>query len=224
MGKKINEPIQEVVFACNSSTNLCECHGMEIAIGTLTNENLAEITMLVEEGMYLESVFFSNWYQFDNVFHANGVFLDEVEVEDLDDKNSLSTSNFELGEVVFSDVKLKNNSTYLCTFRNETIYNVSKGMVSGKGKKLVDCEVSTFGFLEKLADINVSILKSASVNGEMLERDPADEEDSGEIYDTNQFLIKNGKIVFYASNGSGQYPFYLDDKVPQLNSESDKRP
>lgn len=223
MSKKINEPVQEVVFACNSSTNLCECHGMEIAIGTLTNENLAEITMLVEEGMYLESVYFSNWYQFDNVFHDNGVFLDEVEVEDLDDKNSLSTSNFELGEVVFSDVKLKNKFTYLCTFRNETIYNVSKGLVSGKGKKLLDCEVSTFGFLEKLADINVSILKLVSVNGEMLERNSADEEDSGEIYDTNQFLIKNGKIVFYASNGSGQYPFYLDDKVPQLNSETDKR-
>ena len=223
VSKKVDDIPEELVFACNSSTTLSECHGMEIAIGTLSKDNLEEIAMLVEEGMYLDSDYFSSWYQFDNVFHENGVFLDGVDVEDLDDRNSLSTTNFEIGEVLFNDVKLENKSTYMCTFRNETIYNVSKGMVSGKGKKKVDCEVSTFGFLEKLADVTVSILKSASVNGELLERDSADEEDSGEIYDTNQFLIKDGKIVFYASNGSGQFPFCLDDKVPQLNSDTDKK-
>jgi len=36
-----------------------------------------------------------------------------------------------------------------------------------------------------------------------MNRNSADEEDSGEIYDTNQFLIKDGKIVFFASNGNG---------------------
>lgn len=211
--------MSEIVFACNSSTNLCECHGMEIAIGILTKENLEEIAKLVEEGVYLESDYFSSWYQFDNVYHENGVFLDGVDVEDLDDKNSFSSSNLEIGEVVFKDIQLDNESAYMCTFRNETIYNVSKGMVSGKGKKKVDCEVSTFSFLDVLADVNVSILKSVSVNGEMLERDSADEEDSGEIYNTHQFLIMDGKIVFYASDGSGQYPFYLEDNVTQLNSD-----
>ncbi len=219
---KKSKPLQEVVYACNSSTNLCECHGMEIAIGTLTKENLEEIAILVEEGMYLDSHYFSNWYQFDNVYHENGVFLDGIDIEDLDDKNSLSTSNFEIGKIKFTDIQLDNKSTFMCTFRNETIYNVYKGMILGKGKKKVDCEVSTFDFLEKLADINISILKSASLNGELLERDSAYEEDNGEIYDTNQFLIKNGNIVFYATNGSGQYPFYLDDSVPQLKSNAKK--
>jgi hypothetical protein len=221
--KKKVEPTQELVFACNSSTILCECHGMEIAVGTLTKENLEEIARLVEEGMYLVSDYLSSWYQFDNVYHENGVFLDGSDVEDLDDKNSLSTSNFELGEVVFNDITLDNKSAFLCTFRNETIYNVSKGMVKARSKKKVDCEVSTFGFLETLADVSAAILKSTSVNGKMLERDSAEEEDSGEIYDTNQFLIKNGKIVFYASNGSGQFPFYLDDSIPQLNSDTEEK-
>jgi hypothetical protein len=223
LSKKVDETMQELVFACNSSTTLCECHGMEIAIGTLSKENLEEIAMLVEEGMYLDSDYFSSWYQFDDIYHENGVFLDGSDVEDLQDKNDLSTSNFEIGEVKFNDIKLDNKSTYMCTFRNETIYNVSKGMVQGKGKKKVDCEVSTFGFLDKLADVNVSILKSASVNGELLERDSADEEDSGEIYDTNQFLIVKGRLVFYASNGSGQYPFYLEDSVHQLSSNTEAK-
>jgi ribosomal protein L24E len=218
VSEKVDETMQELVFACNSSTSLCECHGMEIAIGTLTKENLEEITMLVEEGMYLDSDYFSSWYQFDDIYHENGVFLDGSDVEDLDDKNSLSTSNFELGEVMFNDITLDNKSAFLCTFRNETIYNVSKGMVSGKGKKKVDCDVSTFGFLETLADINVSILKSASVNGELLERDSSNEEDSGEIYDTYQFLIIDDKIIFCATNGSGQSPFYFDDNLPILDA------
>jgi BRCT domain type II-containing protein len=62
VNNKVAEPMQELVFACNSSTTLCECHGMEIAIGTLTKENLEEIAMLVEEGMYLDSDYFSSWY------------------------------------------------------------------------------------------------------------------------------------------------------------------
>jgi len=188
VNNKLDEPLQELVFACNSSTTLCECHGMEIAIGTLTKENLEEIAMLVEEGMYMDSDYFSSWYQFDDIYHENGVFLDGSSIEDLQDKNDLSTSNFDIGNVIFNDVTLDKKSTFLCTFRNETIYNVSKGTVKGKGKKKVDCEVSTFAFLETLADINVSILKSASVIREQLERDSSDEEDSGEIYDTNQFL------------------------------------
>jgi hypothetical protein len=196
---------------------------MEVAVGTLTKENLEEIARLVEEGMYLDSDYLSGWYLFDNVYHENGVFLDGSDVEDLDDKNSLSTSNFELGEVMFNDITLDNKSAFLCTFRNETIYNVSKGMVKARGKKKVDCEVSTFGFLETLADVSAAILKSTSVNGEMLERDSAEEEDSGEIYDTNQFLIVKGRLVFYASNGSGQYPFYLEDSVPQLSSNTEEK-
>jgi hypothetical protein len=220
VSEKVDETIQELVFACNSSTMLCECHGMEIAIGTLSKENLKEIAMLVEEGMYLESDYFSSWYQFDDIYHENGVFLDGSVVEDLQDKNDLSTSNFEIGEVKFNGIKLDNKSTYMCTFRNETIYNVSKGMVSGKGKKKVDCDVSTFGFLETLADINVSILKSASVNGELLERDSSNEEDSGEIYDTYQFLIIDDKIIFCATNGSGQSPFYFNDNLPILDAAS----
>jgi len=220
---KADEPLQEVVFACNSSTNLCECHGMEIAIGTLSNKNLEEIASLVEEGIYLDSDYFSNWYHFDNIYHENGVFLDGSDVENLEDKNGLSTSNFEIGDVKFNDITLDKKSTYLCTFRNEAIYNVSKGMFKESSKKKVDCEVSTFGFLEKLADVSVSILKSSSINGDLMYRDTAIEEDSGEIYDTNQFLIKNCKIVFYTSNGIGQYPFCLDESLPLLNSETDKR-
>ena len=218
VNNKLDEPLQELVFACNSSTTLCECHGMEIAIGTLTKENLEEIAMLVEEGMYMDSDYFSSWYQFDDIYHENGVFLDGSDVEDLQDKNDLSTSNFEIGEVKFNDIQLDNKSNYMCTFRNETIYNISKGMVQGKGKKKVDCEVSTFGFLETLADINVSILKSASVNAETLERDSSNEEASGEIYDTYQFLIIDNKIIFCATNGSGQVPFYFDDNLPILDT------
>ena len=218
VNNKVAEPMQELVFACNSSTTLCECHGMEIAIGTLTKENLEEIAILVQDGMYMDSDYFSSWYQFDDIYHENGVFLDGSSIEDLDDKNYLSTSNFEIGEVIFNDIQLDNKSNYMCTFRNETIYNVSKGMVQGKGKKKVDCEVSTFGFLETLADINVSILKSASVNAETLERDSSNEEDSGEIYDTYQFLIIDNKIIFCATNGSGQDPFYFDDNLPILDT------
>lgn len=220
---QLDKPMQELVFACNSSTTLCECHGMEIAIGKLSQDNIDEIVVLIKEGAYLDSDYFSNWYQFDGAYHANGVFLDGADVEDLEDRDGLSTSNFELGDVIFNDISLDKNSTYLCTFRNETIYNVSKGMVKGKGRKKLDCEVSTFDFLESLADVSVAILKSASVNGEILERDNSDEEDSGEIYATHQFLIKNGKIIFYASNGSGQYPFYLDESVPQLSSVTEEK-
>lgn len=214
--------LQEVVFACNSSTFLCECHGMEIAIGTLTFANLDEIAMLIRERIYLESNYFQSWFQFDDTYHENGVFLDGSDVEDLEDKDGLSTSNFKLGEVIFNDLVLDDNLTYLCTFRNETIYNVSKGLVKGSGKKIVDCEVTTFGFLETATGVSVAILNSSSVKGAQLPRNSADEEDSGEIYDIHQFLIKNGKIVFFASSSGGQYPFNLSDSLPNLNSDADK--
>ena len=119
-------------------------------------------------------------------------------------------------------MKLDKKSVYLCTFRNETTYHVSKGMFEGIGKLKVDCEVSTFSFLEKLVDVNVSILKSLSVNGEQLERFLAEEEDSGEIYNVYQFLIKNGKVVCYVSNGEGQAPFWIADSILELNEFTDK--
>jgi hypothetical protein len=215
--------LQEVVFACNSSTNLCECHGMEIAIGELTNDNLAEIADFVEEGMYSESDYFTSWYQFGSIFHENGVFLDGCDIEDLEDKNGLSTSNWKMGNVAIGDVILKKKGAYLCTFRNETIYMVAKSTAEGKGIKKIDCEISKFSFLEELADVSVSILTSAYIAGELMERDSANEEDSGEIYDTHQFLVKDGKIVFYLTNGNGQYPFYLDDSIIELTRDMDKK-
>ena len=214
--------IYEVVFASNSSTNLCECHGMEIAIGALSKDNLEEITRLVEEGTYLESDYFTSWYEYSNTYHENGVYLDGSEIEDLDDKDGLSSSNFEIGNVILNDVILDKNTSYLCTFRNETIYMVAKGLVEVNEGIKVDFEISKFGFLEELADVNVSIIKSTSIALEQMNRDSADEEDSGEIYDTNQFLIKDGKIVFFATNGNGQYPFYLDDSILKLNIDTDE--
>ena len=99
---------------------------------------------------------------------------------------------------------------------------VAKGLVEVNEGIKVDFEISKFGFLEELADVNVSIIKSTSIALEQMNRDSADEEDSGEIYDTNQFLIKDGKIVFFATNGNGQYPFYLDDSILKLNIVTDE--
>ena len=211
---------QEVLFARNSSTNLSNCHGMEIAIGKLDSEDLTKISALVEDDMYLESDYFSNWYQWENVCHENGVFMNGCDVEDLDDKNDLTSPNIEIGDVIFNDVIINKKGAYLCTFRNETIYMVSKATTRGNGMKKVDCHVSQFSFMNELADVDISILKSTLLEGEEMTRDSSDEEDSGEIYDTYQFLILDNKIIFCATNGSGQEPFYFDDNFPILDTEN----
>ena len=211
---------QEVLFARNSSTNLSNCHGMEIAIGKLDSEDLTKISALVEDDMYLESDYFSNWYQWENVCHENGVFMNGCDVEDLDDKNDLTSPNIEIGDVIFNDVIINKKGAYLCTFRNETIYMVSKATTRGNGKKKINCLVSQFSFMNELADVDISILKSAILEGEEMTRDSSDEEDSGEIYDTYQFLILDNKIIFCATNGSGQEPFYFDDNFPILDTEN----
>ena len=211
---------QEVLFARNSSTNLSNCHGMEIAIGKLDSEDLTKISALVEDDMYLESDYFSNWYQWENVCHENGVFMNGCDVEDLDDKNDLTSPNIEIGDVIFNDVIINKKGAYLCTFRNETIYMVSKATTRGNGKKKINCLVSQFSFMNELADVDISILKSTLLEGEEMTRDSSDEEDSGEIYDTYQFLILDNKIIFCATNGSGQEPFYFDDNFPILDNEN----
>ena len=211
---------QEVLFARNSSTNLSNCHGMEIAIGKLDSEDLTKISALVEDDMYLESDYFSNWYQWENVCHENGVFMNGCDVEDLDDKNDLTSPNIEIGDVIFNDVIINKKGAYLCTFRNETIYMVSKATTRGNGKKKINCLVSQFSFMNELADVDISILKSTLLEGEEMTRDSSDEEDSGEIYDTYQFLILDNKIIFCATNGSGQEPFYFDDNFPILDTEN----
>ena len=211
---------QEVLFARNSSTNLSNCHGMEIAIGKLDSEDLTKISALVEDDMYLESDYFSNWYQWENVCHENGVFMNGCDVEDLDDKNDLTSPNIEIGDVIFHDVIINKKGAYLCTFRNETIYMVSKATTRGNGKKKINCLVSQFSFMNELADVDISILKSTLLEGEEMTRDSSDEEDSGEIYDTYQLLILDNKIIFCATNGSGQEPFYFDDNFPILDTEN----
>ena len=211
---------QEVIFARNSSTNLTNCHGMEIAIGKLNSDDLTKISTLVEGDMYLDSDYFSNWYQWENVCHENGVFMNGFDVEDLDDKNDLTSPNIEIGDVTFNDVIINKKGAYLCTFRNESIYMVSKATTRGNGKKKIDCQVSQFSFMNELADFDISILKSTQLEGEEMTRDSSDEEDSGEIFDTYQFLIINNKIIFCATNGNGQEPFYFDNNFPILDTEN----
>jgi len=211
---------QEVIFARNSPTNLTNCHGMEIAIGKLDSEDLTKISALIDDDLYLESDYFSNWYQWENVCHENGVFMNGCDIEELEDKNELTSPNIEIGDVIFNDVLINKKGAYLCTFRNETIYMISKATSRGNATKKVNCYVSQFSFMNELADVDISILKSTLLEGEEMTRDSSDEEDSGEIYDTYQFLILDNKIIFCATNGSGQDPFNFDDNFPILDTEN----
>jgi hypothetical protein len=211
---------QEVIFARNSPTNLTNCHGMEIAIGKLDSEDLTKISALIDDDLYLESDYFSNWYQWENVCHENGVFMNGCDIEELEDKNELTSPNIEIVDVIFNDVLINKKGAYLCTFRNETIYMVSKATSRGNATKKVNCYVSQFSFMNELADVDISLLKSTLLEGGEMTRDSSDEEDSGEIYDTYQFLILDNKIIFCATNGSGQEPFYFDDNFPVLDTEN----
>ena len=216
----LESPIsKQVVFARNSFTELCSFHGMEIAIGKLNASDLKEIAKIIEEDNYLDSDYFNNWYDWNDTFHGNGVFLDGLEVNELADENELSTPNTEIGNISVKDICLNNKHIYLCTFRNENIYFLARAESEEINLKRIDCEVTQFGFLKDLLDIDVAILKSAFLDGKEMNRDSAEEEGSGEIYDTHQFLIFQNKIIYYATNGEGQTPFFMDDSISQIKFE-----
>lgn len=78
--------------------------GYEVAIGKLSNEQLLEIVELLETGdieHYLDSEYFQEYYNFDELYHGNGIAgnfgglsmsnIDELKCED---KDELSTFNW----------------------------------------------------------------------------------------------------------------------------------
>ena len=211
----------DFIFARNSPTELCEGHGMEIVIGKLSKKDLNTIAILVEGNSYLDSEYFNDWFIYDNVLHENGLYLNGQEVQELGDKNALSTHNFEFETSEESEVKLKDKGVYLCTFRNETIYFIAEKSLMGSTSKTVKCQITCYRFLQEMADLDISILKSATIDGENMERNSTSEEESGEIYGTHQFLIKDGEIIFYATTDKGQMPFYIDDSIFELNGETE---
>ena len=212
--KKEHDTLREIIFARNSSTNLANCHGIEITIAKLDEKDLVEIAELIEDKTYLLSSYFKEFYSWDGLYHSNGVFFEWEDINSLDDDDDLTSTNIEIGKVKYNKIEIDKKGIFLCSFRNETIYLKAKGLTSKKGLIKVDCYVDSLSFLED-SGANICLLNKVMLQGKELERNSGDEESSGEIYDTNQFLIFNNKIVFYATNGDyEQYPF--DDLVDQI--------
>lgn len=67
---------------------------MEIAIGKLNASDLKEIEKIIEGDNYLDSDYFNNWYNWNDTFDGNGVFLDGLEVNELFHSYDFNFFNF----------------------------------------------------------------------------------------------------------------------------------
>jgi hypothetical protein len=203
-----NSPMK-IVFARNFDSPLTHYHGMEIAMGRLNGAQIKEVAKLIDHHAYFGSKYFSEWSQYDDIYHRTGILFGG-EPSELNDRDGLSVGKFRIGKAKVNEITLpyEDDGAYLLTFRNETVYFIAEGETPSQRVVKIDLSVDEFTFFDEMADISIAMLKGASI--EDRELDAATGDASGAIYDTYQFIVVNREILCCLTNnqsGEYQYPF-----------------
>lgn len=189
----INKDENDFIFARHSTTNISKYNGIETAIGKIENKDLIVISSLIEDEEYFDSNYFTEYYSFNNLLHRQGVLVDssDKKLKKLKDDNSLSSDNVFINEVFFEAVNVPKEGVFICTFRNEDVYLIAKGTsVNAENKIPIDCYVKKFEFVSPA----IYILDEVRLDGNTILRDDSGAEDAdGQIYNTYQMLIIDGK-------------------------------
>jgi hypothetical protein len=230
-----------VIVAKNFDKGTSQSEGNEICMGGLNQDQISEIAGLLKKGTYLESDYFQSFFNYDELYHGNGILICETDdIYNASDKDNYSKGKWEFleGEEDISDVIVKND-LYLVTCRVETVYfhaqlpAESKDIPSNETIELtaiLDCinpmkNIPWDYFWGECPEIPWLLFKGVKCKYGEFERDPMWEEGAGYIYNTYQMIFHKNELLLFISNRSSssvQFPFMeAEDYCPYLVSENE---
>ena len=230
-----------VIVAKNFDNGTSQAQGNEVCIGGLNQDQISEIAGLLKKGTYLESDYFQSFFNYDELYHGNGILICETDdIYNASDKSKYSKGKWEFleGEEDISDVIVKND-LYLVTCRVETVY--FHAQLPAESKDIPPNETIELTalldrinpmenipwdyFCEECPEIPWFLFKGVKCKYGEFERDPMWEEGAGYIYNTYQMIFHKNELLLFISNrdnSSGQFPFEdTEDYCPYLVNENE---
>jgi hypothetical protein len=231
----------EVIVAKNFDNGTSQSQGNEVCIGGLNQDQISEIAGLLKKGTYLESDYFQSFFNYDELYHGNGILICETDdIYNASDKDNYSKGNWKFleGEEDISDVIVKND-LYLVTCRVETVYFYAQLPAESKDippKETIELtaildrinpmeDIPWDYFWEECPEIPWLLFKGVKCKYGEFERDPMWEEGAGYIYNTYQMIFHKNELLVFISNRSSssvQFPFQeTEDYCPYLVNENE---
>ena len=231
----------EVIVAKNFDNGTSQSQGNEVCIGGLNQDQISEIAGLLKKGTYLESDYFQSFFNYDELYHGNGILICETDdIYNASDKDNYSKGNWKFleGEEDISDVIVKND-LYLVTCRVETVYFYAQLPAESKDippKETIELTaiLDQINPMENIPsdmlseDLDAPLLflfKGVKCGYGEFERLPEEEEGAGFIYNTYQMIFHKSELLILISNRDhweSQFPFQdTEDYCPYLVSENE---
>ena len=85
-----------VIVAKNFDKGTSQSEGNEICMGGLNQDQISEIAGLLKKGTYLESDYFQSFFNYDELYHGNGILICETDdIYNASDKDNYSKGKWE---------------------------------------------------------------------------------------------------------------------------------
>jgi hypothetical protein len=232
----------KLIVAKSFDRGTSQCQGNEICIGSLSKKQSVEIVALLKNGTYLDSDYFNNFSQYNDLYHAHGILIgDTNDIYNLaDDKDDLSKGSWEFleGKEDISDVVVKDD-LYLVTCRVEDVYFHACLPIESHDIPINET-IELTAILDQInpmenipsdmlsEDLDAPLLflfKGVKCGYGEFERLPEEEEGAGFIYNTYQMIFHKSELLILISNRDhweSQFPFQdTEDYCPYLVSENE---
>lgn len=214
---KSSPPEVQIVFARHYTSEISTYHGLEIAIGELSNLDIEAVHAFIEDEEYFDSRYFENFYEFNNIYHRHGILVDSDnwDLSKFSDTCSYSQNTI-IDKVNFTPLKIPQKGYFLCSIRSEDVYFVARGnYVSSNFIVPVTCEVLEIDFIKP----SIGLLFEVSADNEIIDRDASGiEEATGNVYFLQQILIIDGEPRLMISTTPKYYPFKPHSKIIKLTN------
>jgi hypothetical protein len=213
--------------------------GCEIAIRELSTEDITSIVDLMERNEYFDSIYFSEWFESNSVYHKTGLLVmnsldnifNEIEIgEDSSDNWEINKKHIEAG-LGLSKIQLPNNCNYLISIRNQEFFAYGKiEMPKIKTNYKLDLYYDTFEPLHKFNGKKFSemaIIHSVKINEQNIDFDfDKIYENGGLNFEINQFIVYNGNIIAWFNGDPGndnespkfQWEIGVNEKLPYISN------
>ena len=237
--------MSELIVAKNFDKGTSQAQGNEVCIGGLNQDQISEIAGLLKKGTYLESDYFQSFFNYDELYHGNGILICETDdIYNASDKDNHSRGKWEFlyGEEDISDVVIKDDF-YLVTCRVETVYFHAQLTADSISANTLSVESGYIGLTAILDRINpmenipsdmlsddldaplLFLFKGVKCEYGEFERLPEEEEGAGFIYNTYQMIFHKSELLILISirdHWESQFPFQdTEDYCPYLVSENE---
>jgi len=232
----------KLIVAKSFDRGTSQCQGNEICIGSLSKKQSVEIVALLKNGTYLDSDYFNNFSQYNDLYHVHGILIgDTNDIYNLaDDKDDLSKGSWEFleGKEDISDVVVKDD-LYLVTCRVEDVYFHACLPIESHDIPINET-IELTAILDQInpmenmpsdmlsEDLDAPLLflfKGVKCGYGEFERLPEEEEGAGFIYNTYQMIFHKSELLILISNRDhweSQFPFQdTEDYCPYLVSENE---